>query len=252
MNYSSKLQEVIDEIDILIEKRVTASDPEFKAWKNKAERVLIKIYGEDSYELKELKKTQYSLTAYVLGTPREEFADKCARSLQATKRIFEEYLREQDGELGNALTTDKELYDKVFIVHGHDGELKAEVQILLQKQKIEGIILSEQANGGKTIIEKFEEYSSVGAAIVLMTADDEGRKKGAADSKFRARQNVIFEAGYFMGKLGRDKVILIADPNIEIPSDLQGVVYSDRSNWRMEVLAELKKIGYEVDANLLL
>ena len=140
----------------------------------------------------------------------------------------------------------------MFIVHGHDGELKAEVQILLQKQKIEGIILSEQANGGKTIIEKFEEYSSVGAAIVLMTADDEGRKKGVADSKFRARQNVIFEAGYFMGKLGRDKVILIADPNIEIPSDLQGVVYSDRSNWRMEVLAELKKIGYEVDANLLL
>lgn len=65
----------------------------------------------------------------------------------------------------------------------------------------------------------------------------------------RARQNVVFESGYFMGRLGREKVILIANPEIEIPSDLQGVVYTNDKSWQIDVLKELKEIGYAIDFN---
>ena len=85
-----------------------------------------------------------------------------------------------------------------------------------------------------------------------MTADDEGKSKSDVELSKRARQNVIFEAGYFMGMSGRDKVIIIAETGVEIPSDMQGVVYTNKVNWKFRVLAELKKIGYVVDANLLL
>ena len=122
---------------------------------------------------------------------------------------------------------------------------------MVEKQGLEAIILSEQANRGKTIIEKFEEHLDVGAAICLFTGDDYGKAKDATSENLRARQNVVFEAGFFMGKLGRENVILIADSNIEVPSDLQGVVYTSKTMWQTDVLRELKAIGYNVDFNKL-
>ena len=140
---------------------------------------------------------------------------------------------------------------KVFIVHGHNGEIKEAIARLIEKQGIEAIILHEQANQGATIIEKFERNSDVGCAVCLFTADDLGRAKTDPEDKMRARQNVVFEAGYFIGKLGRDRVILIADRGVEIPSDLQGVVYTETNNWQYSVLKELKAIGYNIDYNKL-
>ena len=116
---------------------------------------------------------------------------------------------------------------------------------------LEAIILSEQANKGKTIIEKFEENSDVGAAICLFTGDDIGKEKSEAVEKQRARQNVVYEAGYFMGKLGRERVIMLVDEGIELPSDLQGVVYTVSESWKTEVLQELQSIGYAIDFNKL-
>lgn len=140
---------------------------------------------------------------------------------------------------------------KVFIVHGHDGVLKESVARLIEGQGLEAIILSEQPNRGKTIIEKFEANSNVGAAICLFTADDIGRSASETSGKDRARQNVVFETGYFIGKLGRENIIIIADPSVEIPSDLSGVVYTDKSDWRAVVLTELSDIGYDIDLNKL-
>ena len=76
-----------------------------------------------------------------------------------------------------------------------------------------------------------------------------GRAKSDNEDKKRARQNVVFEAGYFIGKLGRSNVILIADKGVEIPSDLQGVVYTETNNWQFSVLRELKAMGYCIDYN---
>ena len=143
----------------------------------------------------------------------------------------------------NSLQMDK---SKVFIVHGHDAELKLEVARLMEKVGIKPIILSEQPNCGSTIIEKIEKNSDVGAAICLFTADDECK-----DGAKRARQNVVLETGYFWGKLGRDKMVILADKGVELPSDMQGVVYTDTANWQFSVCTELKQMGYDIDLNQL-
>lgn len=247
-----RLKQVTEEIDALLSKNVKQSDSDFQAWHNKAIRILNKLFGDESYEVKDFKKTPFTLMAYYSGTPESSFVNKCKKDLLTTKSIFISYLDELNEEGVENIEPTSIDFSNVFIVHGHDGELKNEVALLLEKQKIKGIVLSEQVNAGQTIIEKFEKNSDqCRAAIILMTADDEGKSLHESDYQKRARQNVVFEAGYFMGKLGRNKVIIIVEAGIEIPSDLQGVVYTDKANWKFQVLAELKNIGYTVDANLL-
>ena len=179
--------------------------------------------------------------------------------MKKTKDVFKDYLieikeemSEKDEKLSEDVHPDSSYQNnKVFVVHGHDEALKEKVARLLEKQGLEAIILSEQANKGKTIIEKFEENSDVGAAICLFTGDDIGKEKSEAVEKQRARQNVVYEAGYFMGKLCRERVIMLVDEGIELPSDLQGVVYTVSESWKTEVLQELQSIGYAIDFNKL-
>ncbi len=149
------------------------------------------------------------------------------------------------------------LSKKVFIVHGHDNEMKLAVVRLLEKLNLEPIILNEIANQGRTIIEKFEEESNVGFAVVLMSdQDDRGAEVCSSDYKPRARQNVILELGYFIGKLGRNRVFVLKKGDVEIPSDILGVVlkkYSSNDNgWMFNIAQELKSAGYYIDANLML
>lgn len=100
---------------------------------------------------------------------------------------------------------------KVFIVHGRDDSKKYELFGFLYDRGLEPIILHEQVNNGQTIIEKIESSSDVACAIILLTPDDVGKLKDSESAlKTRARQNVIFEAGYFMGKLGRNRTILLS------------------------------------------
>lgn len=135
---------------------------------------------------------------------------------------------------------------KVFIVHGHDNELKESVARFLERQGFDVVILHEQANGGRTIIEKLEQITAdVKFAVILYTADDHG-----SDGKRRARQNVVFEHGYFVAKLGRGNVCVIMDENIETPSDNQGVLYIQRCDWKSDLLREMRNVGLPADANL--
>ncbi len=144
---------------------------------------------------------------------------------------------------------------KIFIVHGHDGKAREAVAQLIKKLDMEPIILHEQANQGDTVIEKFERNSNVGFAIILMTSDDTGKAHSEAVARPRARQNVVFEWGYFVGKLGRKRVCALYEQGIDLPSDLNGIVYiplDATGNWRLGLLKELKAAGYSVDANKLL
>ena len=86
----------------------------------------------------------------------------------------------------------------------------------------------------------------------MFTADDFGRSKKEDADQNRARQNVVFETGFFMGSLGRKRVIILADSGIEVPSDLSGVVYTSTANWQFELLKELNAMGYSIDLNKLL
>ena len=250
-----RFKKIYDDIDVLIEHRVRTSSQEFISWKTRAERFLRTHYGENSKEVVDFGNTHFSLMIYTFNETESDYIEACKSGLVKSKAVFEVYLeelKENDVTPDNEATQDNSISkSKVFVVHGHDEALKQEVARIVEKQGLEAIILSEQANHGKTIIEKFEENSDVGAAICLFTGDDYGRAKDATSENLRARQNVVFEAGYFMGKLGRGNVILIASPDIEIPSDLQGVVYMNKDMWQTDVLRELKAIGYNVDFNKL-
>lgn len=142
---------------------------------------------------------------------------------------------------------------KVFIVHGRDNEAKLEVSRFIEQLGLEAIILHEKANGGRTIIEKIEHYSNdADFAIVLYTACDHGRgvHESKSHPKNRARQNVVFEHGYLMAKLGRENVCSLVKGDIETPNDISGVVYVDldRSGaWKMDVAKELKECGYVIN-----
>lgn len=119
---------------------------------------------------------------------------------------------------------------KVFVVHGHDDAAKNGVARFIEKMRLHPIILHEQPNGGRTVIEKFETYSNdVAFAVVLLTPDDLAREAcdGADvhELKSRARQNVIMELGYFIGRLGRNRVCALHKRDVELPSDYQGVIY---------------------------
>lgn len=251
-----KFKQIYDEIDELLEKRVTSEDPEFITWRTKADRFIRKKYGVGP-EQKSFSNTVFSLRVFSFTETRADYVRVCASGLKETKAKFKVYLDEmKDEEMGsvnektisNHLSSD---FTKIFIVHGHDGEIREAVARLIEKQNITPIILNEQANQGKTIIEKFEKYSDVTSAICLFTSDDRGKANNETDYKNRARQNVIFEAGYFIGKLGRKNVILVADENVEIPSDMSGMVYANRNEWRFKLLKELKAMGFSIDYNKL-
>ena len=143
--------------------------------------------------------------------------------------------------------------NKIFIVHGHNNEIKQTVARTITKLKLEPIILHEQIDKGKTIIEKFEQNSSdVDFAVILLTADDEGKAKTDNDYKIRARQNVVFEMGYFIGKLGREKVFLLLENGVDKPGDLDGIVYvpiDNEDGWKLKLVRELKASGYKVTAD---
>lgn len=249
-----KLKQIYEEIDDLIKKQVTSDDPAFITWQTKTERFIRKKYG-DSPEYKSFSDMNFSLVVFTNYDTNSDYVRACRDGLEATKAIFKVYLDEIEEEsIEKTDVTSLEVehkvdYSKVFIVHGHDGELKESVARLIERQGIEAIILSEQTNRGATIIEKFEVNSEVSAAICLFTKDDMGKANNASDYQARARQNVVFEAGYFMGKLGRSNVVVIADMGIELPSDLQGIVYTNSSYWQVEVLKELKAIGFQIDMN---
>jgi predicted nucleotide-binding protein len=140
--------------------------------------------------------------------------------------------------------------NRIFIVHGRDNETKESIARFVTRLGLEPVILHEQANKGRTIIEKFrEEAADIGFAVVLMTPDDE-----TAEGTMRARQNVILELGFFLGQLGNAKVAALVKGDVETPSDFDGVLYvqvDESGAWRFMVAKELKAAGYEVDLNKL-
>lgn len=148
-------------------------------------------------------------------------------------------------------TTPRELSRKVFVVHGHDEAAREKIARFLERLDFEPIILHEQASRGRTVIEKVEAHSGVGFAVVLLTPDDEGCEKGGTPRP-RARQNVVLELGYFLGRLGRTHVCALKRGDVEIPSDFEGVVYVGFDNsdgWKQTLGRELEAAGFNVDWN---
>jgi predicted nucleotide-binding protein len=146
---------------------------------------------------------------------------------------------------------------KVFVVHGHDTELKTDVELFLRRINLEPIVLHRQLDEGLTVIEKFEKHSDVVYALILLTPDDIGFPVSETEKpeeerliEYRARQNVIFEFGYFVGKLSRKNVCCIYKSGVQLPSDLNGLIYKQVNKSIEEVglfvMKELKNVGLDV------
>lgn len=146
---------------------------------------------------------------------------------------------------------------KVFIVHGHDEIAKLNLENLLHEVDLEPVVLHRQADEGLTVIEKFEKHSDVGYAFILLTPDEVAYLKAEASkpdeqrkTEYRARPNVIFEFGYFVGKLGRSRVCCLYTGDVSLPSDVQGMIYKKFVNSieeiKHEITKELKAAGYAI------
>lgn len=198
--------------------------------------------------------------AFHTYSERREFLDRSFAPLllklapgaspQGSRQTYGGQVRKRAGSGAGAQESKRE----VFVVHGHDTAVKESVARFIERLKLEPIILHEYADQGRTIIEKFEECSSaVGFAVVLLTPDDAGSAVGAAHLKPRARQNVILELGYFIGVLGRRNVCALKATDVEVPSDLDGLLYIEldgAGGWRMRLAREMKAAGLDVDLNL--
>ncbi len=147
----------------------------------------------------------------------------------------------------------------VFIVHGHDEAALQAVARFIEKLNLDPIILQEKASGGRTLIEKLERYTDVAYGVVLLTPDDEGRRRPkfretAPELQARARQNVILELGYLIGRLGRERVCALYKGPLELPSDYERVVYIEMDaaeGWHRKLFAELRDGGMDVKAESL-
>lgn len=176
---------------------------------------------------------------------------------ESIQEIIEGFIPNKNNEMNLETANEspkKEISRKVFIVHGHDNEAKETVARFLQNLELEPIILHEQANKGKTIIEKFEHHSEeVGFAVILLTPDDVGNVKTKADNlNPRARQNVVFELGYFFAKLKREKVCALYKGGVELPSDFQGVLYvlmDEQGAWKLTLAREIRAAEIKIDMN---
>ncbi|MBT9100128.1 nucleotide-binding protein [Methylovulum psychrotolerans] len=140
---------------------------------------------------------------------------------------------------------------KVFIVHGSDCPEKTEIAHFIEKLGFEAIILNEQTYAGKASIHKIEEYKNIGFAIILYTPCDVGGRHFKL-LMARAEQDVVFKHGYLIAKLGSERVCALAEGNVQLPTDIRWVVYTqldDSGAWKQTIIRKMRDVGYKIDIN---
>lgn len=257
-----RLQRALDAVEDLKQQRHSSS-PEFQKWHRNTEIAIANTFGESSRHVKDFTNISYSLSISSNLTTDSDWQEAYISGLESAIPVLESMIEEvkeywEDESFTEISTsqnqTSPEHMRDIFIIHGRDEGIKETVARFITQLQLNPIILHEQPNQGQTIIEKFEQHAEVAFAVALLTPDDTGSLAGEEQShQPRARQNVIFEFGYFMGKLGRQRVCALTKGKVETPSDYDGVIYIsfDKSGaWKMELVRELKNAGFEVDANL--
>jgi predicted nucleotide-binding protein len=246
-----------DLIDQQIKDASNGTPANFDEWQNKTDVVLRSIFGETGAIYKKFTDIRYSPSFYTDST---DFAPYLVRGVQEAISLM------QAGKLELEITAEAAPISadpapassppstRIFIVHGHDDSKKYELESYLQKLVGEPpVILHQEPSGGKVLIEKLEDSStSIGYAVVLLTADDLGRPKelDPEDERGRARQNVVFEMGFFFGLIGRSRVAVLFDEGVEHPSDIAGLVYiplDSAGAWKPKLASEINHAGIEVD-----
>jgi predicted nucleotide-binding protein len=228
---------------------------EFYTWSDYNYELLKRIFTNDSFA------SEYR-GVYVGGGSSRSFPEACSeyrsdvrfriRRLSSIAERLELIPIDETVQPSNSGSRSLHHLKRVFVVHGHDGAARESVARYIERLGLIPVILHEQPNAGRTIIEKFEAHSDVGYAVVLLTPDDLGRPAAAQTVVPRARQNVVFELGFFFGKLGRKHVCALHRDDVELPSDVQGLLYIalDTANgWQLQLAKEMKEAGLPIDMN---
>lgn len=239
-----------------------AGDPAIRTLEQAIDRTLVSIFGNDTAEYERYREAaQIGPLACGMsrtGTPADlpEFVGRHLNSsgaiLQGIVQGFEEEIAAQESEATPEMPGRVAVSNRIFVVHGRDEAARESVARFISQIGLEPIILHERANKGRTLITKFrEESADIGFAVVLMTPDDHGAQAGESATQPRARQNVVFELGFFTGALGPERVAALVKGNIERPSDFDGVVYidlDDAGGWKLTLARELEAAGFEIDS----
>ncbi len=255
------LQRQIEKGKELLSKRPLQSS-DHTAWDNTTRDFLVRVFGSASPNVNAVLYARSYDESY--AADYDEFEQDGDPRLVSQIKMLESCIDQLETEIelsGSSASVSTESVssmsmresNRVFVVHGHNHGTKEAVARFIEKLGLDPVILHEKPNAGRTIIEKFSDYSDVHFAVVLLTGDDEGRSRVEASStRPRARQNVILELGFFLGKLGRSSDCALYEEGVEIPSDYQGVLFVSldaTEKWRVDLVKELKVAGFEIDAN---
>ncbi|RKS94897.1 putative nucleotide-binding protein with TIR-like domain [Flavobacterium limicola] len=270
-SFKMKLGEILKSGKELLNRSITNVDElernqkDFYGWEDYNSEYLKQAFNNENNQYKRTYDDTnkfYGLFGNSDNSPNEklkQLKEKISNKVTFLERLFDKVdLLKSDVEEALIVKSTKTVHSSnknIFIVHGHNMAVQQSVARNLEKLGLNPIILSEQPNAGNTVIEKFEANSDVGFAVILLTDDDEGKSKTEIDLKSRARQNVVLELGYFIGRLGRKRVLPLYTENVELPSDIHGLLYipiDKADTWKFALVRELKKAGYDVDANSIL
>lgn len=234
-----------------------ADTPEWSTFKIRVKNIVSLLVSENSPAMKLVKDGISSRTE---GNGPDKFDVAKSNLIKALRIVAATLENDVYGELKKARSEAKSpsLSNKVFVVHGHDQGLKTDIERFLYEIGLTPVVLHREPDQGATIIEKFEKHSDVGYAFILLTPDEisftvdqvnieEAQRK----IEYRARPNVIFEFGYFVGKLGRSRVCCLHKGDVIVPSDLDGLVYKKINDsidsQAYSIIRELKAAGYQIN-----
>lgn len=263
----NKELEILEGLRSEVEGLKFRDENQLDACKRRTDMLARRIFGDDSKYLEDLSRIRFYPMVYVGDMTEEDYRPSWNNGKAELLNLINTMIEErvlfgpalEGGKEAVAHRAEQLMEQSVFIVHGHDEEMKQSVARTLEKLGLTALILHEQPNGGRTVIEKFMDYGQVASfAVVLLSPDDLAyqAQEDPSQARFRARQNVVLELGFFLGKLGRSRVVVVhreAD-KFEMPSDFAGVLfvpYDRRGTWQYELVRELKGARYQVDANAL-
>ncbi|MCI2283923.1 nucleotide-binding protein [Colwellia sp. MSW7] len=231
--------------------------PEWGTFKVRTQNIVAKHLSDNSPAMTLVAE---GLTQYTEGNEPAKFEIAKSNLVKALQILAGTLKNDVYGELKKekSTSTSVALSNKVFIVHGHDQGLKTDVERFVHEIGLIPVVLHREADEGATVIEKFEKHSDVGFAFILLTPDEVGYTVDQIDIpesdktvEFRARPNVIFEFGYFVGRLGRNRVCCLHKGDVVLPSDLNGLVYKKVDGsvdpQAYAIIKELKTAGYKIN-----
>jgi hypothetical protein len=258
-----KLRRRIADVQALATGKVACDDAQVTNVEESAANTIREVFGPNSPEAKTNYRFDIWHGGYNLGDDEFDREAKfqagipqAVTKLEGLVKTLEEIREDLPSTIGGGRggLPRKSGGKKVFVVHGRDEAIKQSVARLLETLECEPVILHERPNLGATLVEKFETNAEqADFAVVLLTPDDVGHIGGEPHGASpRARQNVIFELGYFLGRLGRKYVCALYSDGVTLPSDFGGIVYvplDSSGAWRLTLTREMKAAGLEIDLN---